>query len=150
MGPFGENKPTAYWPYKSLLASAAGFCSKEAWFPHLAPGPETHKAGPQVLGPKGGIYTGSNLQLTGCSGPGLCLIIANLLSFFFLNSIGYLSSARGLEERVKHLLVIGNVITKSSWQFPGQGCAGANLELSLAPGQRKMETDIVGRELWAT
>ena len=47
-----------------LLASATGFCSKEAWFSHLAPGPQMHTAGPQLLGPKGGAYTGSNLQLT--------------------------------------------------------------------------------------
>lgn len=51
----------------------------------------------------------------------------------FLILFQVLSSARGLEEGVKHLSIIGDVITKSSWQFPGQGCAGANLESAWLP-----------------
>lgn len=106
----------------------------------------------QLLGPEGGADTGSTLQLLqllwpwalqpGCRASFNCHkpvdSVAVFISALFLFQV--LSSARGLEEGVKHLSVIGDVITKNSWQFPGQGCAGANLQCSLVPGQRKMET----------
>ena len=80
----------------TLLVLEASLCSKEACFPHLAPGSQPHIARLQQLALKGGANTGSNLQLThdldigfGSALPaGLCLIIANLLTFFL--STGYL------------------------------------------------------------
>lgn len=65
---------------------------------------------------------------------------------FFSFKYCILKFNKRLEEGIKHLFTIGNVITKSSLQFSGRSCAGANMELSLAPGQRTMETDVKGGE----